>query len=70
MANIDANRSLQRQEIVAEALGTSVPTLRRAMQCGQIPFGIAVLSDTGDKYRYLFFPEKVREYLGVSLDES
>lgn len=66
----EPNKSLRRQEVVAEALGTSVPTLRRAMQCGQIPFGVAVLSETADKYRYIFFPEKVREYLGVSFDES
>lgn len=54
-------------ERVAKVLGVNPQTVRRGLEQGCYPFGTAVKCDKS--YSYQFFPEKVKEYLGVNLDE-
>ena len=50
---------------VAEKLGTSPLTVRVGLQQGLFPFGVALKTNENRKnYTYVFFPEKVREYIG------
>ena len=55
---------------VAEAMNTTIGTLRKGLEQGVFPFGCAVeTSRTGNKvnYSYLLFKTKVKEYLGIDL---
>lgn len=52
---------------VARALGVNPQTVRKGLEQGCYPFGTAVKCDRG--FSYQFFPRKVQEFLGVSLDE-
>ena len=51
---------------VADMLGTTELTVRVGLQKGIFPFGVAFKLKEGNKqYKYVFFPEKVREYCGM-----
>lgn len=52
---------------VARAQGVSTITLREALKQGVIPYGAAFKAEGSGRYTYMFFPEKVREYLGLDL---
>jgi len=50
---------------VAKMLGTTPELLGRGMQGGQFKeIGVAVKSPNG-RYRYIFYPAKVREFVGI-----
>lgn len=54
-----------RVEDVARLTGHSPLTIRIGLQQGVFPFGVALkTSDDRKNYTYVFFPEKVKEYLG------
>ena len=55
-------------EKVAKILKVNPETVRRGLEQGRYPFGTAVKCEK--RYSYQFYPEKVKEYLGVSLDEK
>lgn len=52
-------------EKVASVLGVNPQTVRRGLEQGVYPFGVAVKCDKS--YSYQFFPIKVREYLGIDI---
>lgn len=52
---------------VARALSVNPQTVRKGLEQGCYPFGTAVKCERG--FSYQFFPQKVKEYLGVNLDE-
>lgn len=52
-------------EKVASVLGVNPQTVRRGLEQGVYPFGVAVKCDKS--YSYQFFPGKVREYLGIDI---
>lgn len=54
-------------ERVAKALGVNPATVRKGLEQNCFPFGTAVKCDK--RYSYIFFPEKVKEYLGVEINE-
>jgi hypothetical protein len=54
-------------ERVAKALKVNPQTVRRGLEQGCYPFGTAVKCERS--YSYQFFPQKVKEFLGVDLDE-
>ena len=54
-------------EMVANALGIPVQTLRVAIQFEAYPFGKAFKKPGSSTYQYLFSPGAVREYLGDEL---
>lgn len=47
---------------IAKALNTSPLTIRKGLEQGIFPFGCAV--ECEKRFAYLFFPNKVKEYLG------
>lgn len=47
---------------IAKAMGTSPLTIRRGLEQGVFPFGCAV--ECEKRFAYLFFSNKVKEYLG------
>lgn len=52
---------------VAEMLGTTELTVRVGLQKGVFPFGTAFkVKEGGKHYKYVFYPEKVREFCGKS----
>ena len=53
---------------IAKAIGTSELTLRRGMEQKVVPFGAAVKCNK--RYAYLIWPEKVREYVGIDLNDD
>lgn len=55
-------------EIVSKALGVNPQTVRYGLEQGVFPFGVAVKCEK--RCSYIFFPEKVKEYLGVELNEN
>lgn len=58
---------------VAKAMNTTVPTLKAGLVQGAFPFGTAVCTSesAGRKnYTYLLFRGKVKEYLGIELDNE
>ena len=55
-------------EIIAEALGVNPQTIRLGLEQGKFPFGTAVQCDK--RYSYIYYPEKVKEYIGISLGEN
>ena len=55
-------------ERIAQVLKVNPQTVRYGLQQGVYPFGCAVQCKKG--WSYQFFPEKVKEYLGVRLDEE
>ena len=55
-------------ERIAKVLGVNPQTVRKGLEQGCYPFGTAVKCDKS--YSYQFFPQKVKEYLGVNLDED
>lgn len=55
-------------ERVAKALGVNPQTVRMGLEQGVLPFGAAVKCEK--RFSYIFFPEKVKEFLGVNLDET
>lgn len=55
-------------EIVAKVLGVNPQTVRKGLEQGCYPFGTAVKCDKS--YSYQFFPEKVKEYLGIEIGGS
>lgn len=58
--------SVKDMERIAKVLGVNAQTIRRGLEQGVYPFGCAVKCEKS--YSYQFFPEKVREYLGVRLN--
>lgn len=52
---------------VARALGVNPQTVRKGLEQKCYPFGTAVKCERG--FSYQFFPQKVKEYLGVELNE-
>lgn len=48
-------------ERVAEDLGIDVSLVRRGLQNKAFPFGVAI--KTGDRYAYIIFPQKYKEYV-------
>ena len=55
-------------ERVARVLKVNPQTVRKGLEQGCYPFGTAVKCNKS--YSYQFFPEKVKEYLGVTLNEE
>lgn len=55
-------------ERIAKVLKVNPQTVRKGLEQGCYPFGTAVKCEKS--YSYQFFPKKVKEYLGVSLDEE
>ncbi len=55
-------------ERVAKALGVNPQTIRKGLEQGVLPFGAAVKCEK--RFSYIFFPNKIREYLGVELNEE
>lgn len=54
-----------RVEEVAKLLDTTPATIRIGLQQGVFPFGAAFKTDDKNKhYKYVLYPEKVREYCG------
>ncbi len=52
---------------VAELLGKTQQTIRIGLQLGVLPFGTAYKTNPENKsYTYIIFPEKVKEYIGVT----
>lgn len=50
---------------VAKMLGTSPLTLRIGLQQGIFPFGVALkTSENSKNYKYVLYPNKVREFCG------
>lgn len=54
-------------ERIAKVLGVNPQTVRKGLEQGCYPFGTAVKCDKS--YSYQFFPEMVKTYLGVDLNE-
>lgn len=54
-------------ERIAKALKVNPQTVRKGLEQGCYPFGTAVKCEKS--YSYQFFPQKVKEFLGVDLDE-
>lgn len=54
---------------IARITGKNQQCIRVACQQGVLPFGVAI--QTGSKrFTYMFFPEKVKEYLGVDFENE
>lgn len=52
-------------EEVAKALKVSPLSIRVGLQQGKLPFGTAFKTkEDNERYEYILFPEKVREYIG------
>lgn len=51
---------------VAQVLKTSPSTLKAGIEQGVIPFGACIKTEKGSVA--VLFPEKVKEYCGVTLD--
>lgn len=50
----------------ARLLGVTPMTIRIGLQKGVFPFGVAFKLKEGNKnYKYVIYPEKVREYAGM-----
>lgn len=60
--------SLKDMEIVSKVLGVNPQTVRYGLEQGVFPFGCAVKCKK--RSSYIFFPEMVKKYLGVNLDEE
>lgn len=58
--------NMKDMERIARALGVTPQTIRRGLEQGCYPFGTAVKCDR--RYSYQFFSEKVKEYLGITLN--
>lgn len=57
-------------EEVAKLLDTTPATIRIGLQKGVFPFGVAFkLSEHNKNYKYVIFPEKVKEYAGGKTDD-
>lgn len=52
-------------ERVARVLKVNPQTVRYGLEQGVYPFGCAVRCDKS--YSYQFFPQKVKEYLGIQI---
>ena len=48
---------------VAEALGKSEGTIRLFLQRGLLPFGTATKMPHSNKYVYIIYPKKFKEYV-------
>lgn len=58
-------------EDVARLLDTTPLTIRVGLQQGIFPFGVAFKLKEGNKnYKYVIYPEKVREYAGMKGGET
>lgn len=53
-------------QFIAELLNTTPQTVRVGLQQGEFPFGTA-LKVGGERYTYLFYPEKVKEFFGIKI---
>ena len=53
---------------VAKALGVNPQTVRMGLEQGVFPFGAAVKCEK--RFSYVFFKNKVKEFIGVNLDET
>ena len=51
-------------DTVAEALDIGPQTLRVLLQKGMVTFGMAFKNDGCKNYKYILYPQKVREYIG------
>lgn len=50
---------------VAKLLNTTPTTIRVGLQQGVFPFGVAFkIKESNKHYKYVIYPEKVREYAG------
>jgi len=53
-------------EDVAQMMGLHVDTLRRSMRMGMLTdIGVAIPSRNGERYCFRFFPEAIRQKLGI-----
>ena len=52
-------------ELISKVLGVNPQTVRKGLEQGCYPFGTAVKCGKG--YSYQFFPQKVKEYLGIEI---
>lgn len=59
---------LEQMALVAKVLGVNPQTVRKGLEQGVYPFGCAVQCNKG--YSYQFFPQKVKECLGIDLRGS
>lgn len=50
-------------EDVAKKLGKSPQYIRICLQRGLLPFGTATKMPKSNRYTYVIFPEKVKEYI-------
>lgn len=55
-------------ERIAKVLGVNPQTVRKGLEQGCFPFGTAVKCEK--RYSYIFFPEKVKEFLGVEIENE
>jgi hypothetical protein len=53
----------------AELFGVAQDSLRRSIQSGKFPFGIACPSTEGQGYRYYISKRKVCDFLGITEEE-
>lgn len=53
-------------QFIADLMNTTPQTVRIGLQQGEFPFGVA-LKVGSERYTYLFYPEKVKEYFGIKL---
>lgn len=61
-------KKLSDVEKVAKILKVNPETVRHGLEQGVYPFGCAVKCEK--RYSYQFYPEMVKKYLGVNLDEE
>lgn len=50
-------------ERVAADLGVDASIIRRALQNKALPFGVAIKMKSGERYTYIIFPQKYKEYV-------
>lgn len=57
-------------KVVSEWQGCSVETLREALKKNAVPYGTAFQQTGNERYTYLLYPVKVKEYLGLDLGDK
>lgn len=55
----------QDMQKIAKAMGVNPTTVRLGLEQGRFPFGTAVKCEK--RYSYIFYPNKVTEYLGITI---
>lgn len=57
-------------DMMADALGVPVQTIRIGIQQGIFDFGIAMQRSGKKKHTYVIFPEKARQYVPAEIYEQ